>query len=367
MNRFMGILTAVCLLSVSQHLYAASIEKTTGKPDIKSAGALAFGPDGVLFVGDALSAAVFAIETDDNEPNAGKSAVEVNDIDGKIAAMLGTTADDILINDMAVNPANGLAYLSVSKGRGPDAAPVLIKVDGQGELSEVPLDKVAYSKADMPNPPENAEVGEGRRRRNNRLESITDLAYIDGRLYIAGLSNEEFSSQFRALDYPFTQTEPGTSVEIFHGSHGQFETRSPIRTFTAYTIDEVPHLLAAYTCTPLVRIPVAMLRPAEKIKGETVAELGNRNRPLDMIVYSKNGADFVLMANNARGLMKIPLAEIGSIAPIVDRVPDKAGLEYETLEAWGNGVVQLDQRDNAHAMLLVQTANGFDLKSMPLP
>ena len=367
MNRIVGILASVSLLTASQILLAASIEKSVGKPDIKSASALTFGPDGVLFIGDALSAAVFAIETDDNQADGDKAAVEVTGIDAKIAAMLGTTADDILINDMAVNPASGSAYLSVSRGRGPEAASVLIKVDGNGQLSEVPLDKVAYSKAEMPNPPENAEVGEGRRRRNNRLESITDLAYVDGRLYIAGLSNEEFSSQFRSLDYPFTQAEPGTSVEIYHGSHGQFETRSPIRTFTTYNIDDAPHLLAAYTCTPLVRIPIAMLRPGEKVKGDTVAELGNHNRPLDMIVYSKDGADFVLMANNARGLMKIPMAEIGAIEPIVDRIPDKAGLRYETIETFGNGVVQLDQLDNNNAMVLVQAASGFDLKSMPLP
>ena len=351
---------AVCLTA-----HAASVEQTTGKPDIKSAGSLAFGPDGVLFVGDQLSAAVFAIETGDNAA-AEKSAVDVAGIDAKIAAMLGTTAEDILINDMAVNPASGIVYLSVSRGQGPDSIPVILKVSGKGEISEVALEKVAYSKAEMPNPPENAEVGDGRRRRNNRLESITDLAFIDDQLYIACLSNEEFASQFRSIPYPFEESKEGTAVEIYHGSHGQYETRSPIRTFTAVEIDEAPHLLAAYTCTPLVKIPIAMLRPGGKVKGDTVAELGNHNRPLDMIVYSKDGADYVLMANNARGLMKIPMANIGEIAPIVDRVPDKAGVKYETIEA-GNGVVQLDQLDKDHALTLVQSDSGFDLKTMPLP
>jgi hypothetical protein len=357
---------SIVLLNLAQIAMAASIEMATGKPDIQSAGSLAFGPDGVLFVGDALSAAVFAIETGDNATNPDKKAADVAGVDGKIAAMLGTTPEDILINDMAVNPISGYVYLSVSRGRGPDALPVIFKISDGGEINEVALQKVAYSKAEMPNPPENAEVGEGRRRRNNRLESITDLAFVDGRLYIAGLSNEEFSSHFRSLEYPFTEAEAGTSVEIFHGSHGQFETRSPIRTFTTYNIDDAPHLLAAYTCTPLVRIPIAMLRPGEKIKGDTVAELGNHNRPLDMIVYSKDGADYVLMANNARGLMKIPMANIGEIAPIVDRIPDVAGLEFETIEG-GNGVVQLDQLNNTHAVTLVQTEAGLDLKTMPLP
>src|SRR6516225_9541241 len=35
---------------------------TKGTPDLKSAGALAFGPDGILFVGDSRGGAVFAID-----------------------------------------------------------------------------------------------------------------------------------------------------------------------------------------------------------------------------------------------------------------------------------------------------------------
>ncbi len=55
-----------------------------------------------------------------------------------------------------------------------------------------------------------------------------------------------------------------------------------------------PHVLAAYTCTPLVKFPLSDLKPGEKVKGTTIAELGNRNRPLDMIVYQKDGKDYVL-------------------------------------------------------------------------
>ena len=42
----------------------ASLKK--GTPDLKSAGALAFGPDGILFVGDTRGAAIFAIDTGDH-------------------------------------------------------------------------------------------------------------------------------------------------------------------------------------------------------------------------------------------------------------------------------------------------------------
>src|SRR5215831_17346869 len=76
----------------------------TGKAGLKSAGALAIGPDGVLFVGDSAGAAIYALDV--NDRGAGKSAgsLEVKGINEKIAAMLGTTADQIAINDVVVNP-----------------------------------------------------------------------------------------------------------------------------------------------------------------------------------------------------------------------------------------------------------------------
>ena len=47
---------------------------------------------------------------------------------------------------MAVNPISRSAYLSVSRGRGPDAVPVLIRVKNDGQPEVVALDKVKYSR-----------------------------------------------------------------------------------------------------------------------------------------------------------------------------------------------------------------------------
>src|SRR4029453_6362945 len=83
----------------------------TGKADLKSAGPLAFGPEGVLFVGDPMGAALFAIGV---EPASGSPSpgFKVEGIEGKLAALLGTKAADILINDVAVQPNSGVVYLS---------------------------------------------------------------------------------------------------------------------------------------------------------------------------------------------------------------------------------------------------------------
>ncbi len=90
-----------------------------GQPDLKSAGPLAFGSDGVLFVGDPQGAAIFAIDTGDRSETSSRGPLTVEKVDAKIAALLGTTPDKILINDMAVNPASGTAYFSVSRGAVP--------------------------------------------------------------------------------------------------------------------------------------------------------------------------------------------------------------------------------------------------------
>src|SRR5439155_4060940 len=264
-----------------------------GTPDLKSAGPLAFGPEGILFIGDPQGAAIFAIDTGDRT-TASEGKFKLVDIDGKIASLLGTDVKEILVNDLAVNPASGNAYLSLSRGRGPDAAPVVMKVNREGKIDEFALKDVSFAKAELP------KAAEGGKRR----ESITHLAYLDGRIYISGLSNEDFNSRLRSIPFPFGETNEGAGVQIFHGSHGKLETNSPVRTFVPYTINNESYILAAYTCTPLVKIPVSELQPGARVKGTTIAELGNRNRPLDMIVYQKDGKDYILMANSSRGLMK---------------------------------------------------------------
>src|SRR5487761_1133806 len=335
-----------------------------GHPDLKSAGPMAFGPEGILFIGDPISAAVFAIDTGDRSPAAG-AAVTVPAGNQQIAALLGSSPDQVLINDLAVNPLSGTAYLSVSRGRGPDAIPVIIRIDGAGKLSELALEKVRYAKAPLPNAPDpNAK---DRRGASQRQESITDLAFVDGRVVVAGLSNEEFSSNLRTIPFPFTAADAGTSVEIFHGSHGQLETKAPVRTFVSYTIDDQPQLLAAYTCTPLVKVPLVELKPGKKVRGTTVAELGNHNRPLDIIVYEKGGKDYLLIANNARGVMKVAAAQLGDAEGINSPVPDKAGVGYETIENL-KGVQQLDKLDEESALLLIEASPGvLNLQTVPLP
>ena len=129
----------------------------------------------------------------------------------------------------------------------------------------------------------------------------------------------------------------------------------------AYKIGAEDNIMAAYTCTPLVKIPVADLKPGAKVKGTTIAELGNRNNPLDMIVYTKGGKDYILMANSARGVMKIPTSDFGGAEAINARpAGETAGIKYETVKELTD-VMQLDKLNDDNALILLK--NG-DLKTV---
>jgi len=315
-----------------------------GAPDLKSAGPLCFGPEGILFVGDTQGAAVFALDTADRTASKSSDRPKVENIDETIASMVGIDAKQLLLNDVAVNPISGNVYVSASRGKGPDAAPLLFRVGRSGKIDEVGLKDIKFAKAALPNP-----VAQGK----NRQDAITHIAFVKDRVYIAGLSNENFASNLRSLAFPFEAADEGASVEIFHGSHGRLETKSPVRTFVEYDIGGQPNILAAYTCTPLVKIPVADLKPGQLVKGVTVAELGAHNRPLDMIVYQKDGKDYLLMANNARGVMKVSLEGVDTAKPIITpiKLDATAGQKFETISGL-KGVEQLDGFDKDHALIL---------------
>jgi hypothetical protein len=360
-STFVLSLTVAAGLTAATAFGASSASMTMGKAELKSAGQLAFGPDGILFVGDSMGGSIVAIDTGDRTPSRSAGKIEIMGINQKIAALLGATPDQILVNDVVVNPLSKKAYISVSRGRGPDAIPVILRADSAGKITEVTLDNVKHSMVSLPDAPQSKEGG----RSNPRLETITHMAFVNGNIIIAGLSNEEFSSSLRSIPFPFQQAGRGASIEIYHGSHGRFETNAPVRTFVAYNLKSEPYILAAYTCTPLVKIPVSELKAGAKVKGTTIAELGNRNRPLDMIVYNKGGQDYILMANSSRGVMKMPADGIDGFQPVLAHT-EKAGVAYETI-ADLKGVQQLDKLDDKSALMLIDNAGSLDLHTVPLP
>jgi hypothetical protein len=300
-----------------------------GTPRIGSVGPITFGPDDVLFVADNANARVVAIDVADEGDATAVDAFDLDDLDTRLAAFLGCSVDDVVVRDLAVHPRTHNVYLSVMRGRGNDAIPVIVRIDYRSaSMAEVPLADVPFSEVAIANaipadderldmqfadPPEGEEVeirGHKLRfaRSPARTATVTDMAYVDGMLVVAGMSNEEFSSHLRRIPFPFTGSVAENSLEIFHVSHGKWETAAPIRTFVPY--EGGRSILASYTCTPLVHFALDAMSDDTHATGRTVAELGAMNQPLDIVSYRRGDDEFLLIAHSTHPMMKINCRDI---------------------------------------------------------
>jgi hypothetical protein len=377
MRRLCKIIT-LALTVVVAAAGVATAEMKEGKPAIRSMSALAFGPDGTLFVGDSKGGTVWALDVADEGSTRWQERFRLADLESKIAAALGTTADDILIHDLAVHPGSRRVYLAVSRGGEEWTSPwnlpndladatLLLRIDGEGAIHEVPLAKVSHARADLPNPVADDKTHQWKEGVSLRVDTITDMAFGDGLVYVAGLSNEEFSSTMWKVPYPFGDGVSATTLEIYHGAHGAFETHAPIRTFVPYQLAGEPHLLAAYLCTPFVTFSAADLEDGKHVKGRTLGEFGSGNYPLDMVVYNKDGKDRLLIANSQLPLMIVKPEDIESFEGELLEEPSTylAGLPYEYRS--GAGVQQLDLlNDSSFVALQRQPGGALDLVTLPV-
>ncbi|HLQ78899.1 MAG TPA: hypothetical protein VK210_16190 [Terriglobia bacterium] len=363
-----GIGIAMCLTIVLALTATAALQTsptaqlTESKVQLASAGPMTFGPAGILFVGDSLGASVAAIDTGDTKAPASAVKINVDGIDTKIAALVGIAPDQIIINDVTVNPVSKNVYVSASRGRSADAAPLIVKVDGTGALTLLPLDKIRNASVSLVDAP----AANPSAQRNPRTQTITGMAYVNGNVMVAGLSNEEWKSALRSIPYPFKTASQGATIQIWHSSHGQYETESPVRTFVPYTIAGQQYILAAYTCTPLVKIPVSQLTPGAKIKGQEIADLGAGNQPLDMVPYSKDGHNYILISNTAFGVLKLKADNLETYPAIVEPTrTDVAGVPFDKIAALTN-VKHMAAVDGANVLLVTAKPGAAAVGSVSL-
>ena len=345
---------------------------TTGDPGIRALTVLTFGENGVLFVGDSRIGAVFALDTGDTEPLPVPERFGLQDVEGKIAALLGTTPDEIMIHDVAANPASQAVYFAVSRGRTDwksrwnlprdlaDAS-ILLRLTPDGEIAEFPLTDVAFARMDLPNPVSEDKTHPWKEGLTLRVDAVTDIVLHDGTLYVSGLSNEEFAATLWHMPFPPTEAAPDwATLEIFHGAHGEWETFAPIRTFLPYTFDGTDHVLASYLCTPLVTFPLADLAGGGHVKGHTVAEFGWGNYPMDLVLANHEGREFFLMANSMLPLMTFTpedVAEGLALPGITEEVPTYTqGVPYTARP--GSGVQHLAPFTPTQVLMLQRMPSG---------
>jgi hypothetical protein len=324
-----------------------------GAVELQSAGVMYFSEDGTLFVADPRAAAVYAVDVADARRDTSRTGVRIDDVDGKIAAALGTTRDQIHIVDMVAHPLSQTLYFSLTRGKGNSAVPLVVSVTKADEkVTVLPLENIRFARADIPHEP--SMDGKTPWGAPQRQLTVTDLALVDGDLYIAGLGNEEFASTLRRLPYPFGKAGTSTSVEMFHTSHNRYETAAPIESFLPITLGGVPSLVAGYGCSPIVTVARAALTDKAKVRSKTVAELGGGNRPFDMIRYTNGkGKEYVLIANSNRTLARMDPDQLASAAPMTTGVGQAflpGGVGY--LPVAEIGVLQLDNLNKSYIVLL---------------
>ncbi|WP_425393085.1 hypothetical protein [Ekhidna sp.] len=366
---------AIAFLTLS--IFAKDPGMKKGTPDIVSLSVLSFNEDGILFIGDSKGGAIYAVDLEDNQKSTNEEQLNIPDLEDKLAGLLGTTADNIMVHDMAVNPISQNVYLSVSRGRAKwtsrwetpndlEDASILIKITPSGDMSEASLQDIDYSKVEIPNPVSPDIEHRWKKGATLRSDAITDIAFDDGKIYVAGLSNEEFRSAMWTASYPFTKDVKANTLEIFHGAHGKWETASPVRAFLPYEINNQKQLLAAYLCTPLVTIDASKLKEGQHVKGKTVAEFGAGNYPIDMVLYQNNGKDYILMSNSALPLLLFDPQDVAAYeGEITEEVEGYlAGVKYTPRS--GNGVQQLADFNSKYILSTQRLPNGkLALTSLP--
>ena len=317
-------------------------------PEIKSLGVLEFSEEGILFTGDNLSGAVHALDFSTEGRSTESFEINIYHIDAQIAAVLGAAQGHIQINDLAVHPISGEVFLSVTRGHGMDAYPVLIKVGASNDIHVIDLSTIKITSQilnNLPDPrlrvalrgtggaPTKKEIAKSKQ--SLRILSIVSMEYYKGELFVAGISNEEFCSVLRRMPYPFDGSESISNIEMYHIVHDQYETRAPIRSMVVKNIDGIDQLVAAYTCSPLVLIPLDELEDKAKVSARTIGDMGN-GQPIDMVPFESIGEEMLFFTNNSRMPLILPVSGLQDAKVVTDKDFERGGkLDLNPLMPFG--------------------------------
>jgi hypothetical protein len=320
-----------------------------GAAEVQTLGAMAFAPNGTLFIADNRAAALHAIDPDDQGAATFNNRFFARDIDQKVAALLGTTGPGAVPRHAVPRP----EHL-------PDRLPPrwdrrTARTDprqGPEQVEVVDLGNIKFATTPIPGAPaRDANTPWGQ---PQWTLSVTDLSFVDGEVYVAGLSNEQFASSLRRVPFPFGREGKLTTVEIYHTSHDKWETASPIEAFLPITINGTPMIVAGYGCSPIATFNRNEIGTAKHLRGRTVAELGGGNRPIDIVRYQNKGKDWILVANSHRTLMRLDPAAIATAPAMttpVSQAYEPGGVSY--LPVASAGVMQIDDF-NADMLAMLQ-------------
>ena len=309
--------------------------------DIAFAGALTFSEDGVLFVGDNHNGAIYAFEIPGEKSNVPVQPTSIAHIDTKMAELLGVGTSALEINDMAAHPVSDDVYISVTRIGSFSSRPAIVKVAPSGDISLVDLSALRFQKQALSEFPQNGTSFQIRGMGGTpplprdiakgdiaiRSMAIMDMAFHDGELFVAGVAYDNFRSALRRIAYPFDGRQNVASVDMYHIAHDQYESRAPIRAMAIQQIDGKAQLIAAYTCSPVVLVPLEAIQDGAKISAKTIMDIGN-GQPLDMVSFEINGEAMLFVTSNSRTPQVIPVAGLNG-TPVVTHEDFERGAKLD--------------------------------------
>ena len=345
-------------------------ETTTSTPlsGLDNITAITFDDAGTLYVGDSGTGTITALVPPDATNPDAAMGYNLRNVDTGLAEVLGTTPSNVRVKDLTVHPTTKEVYLAVGRVTGDAYASGIAIVNQAGDIRLLDPTLTGDS-VDIPFAPTDEFLFY--REFPSRDLSFTDLQVYNDRLIVAGMSNADFASTLWTLPLPFDGTSAVTTTEIYHAIHGQLETRAPIRTMAVMNLNGEDHLVAAYTCTPLVVFPVDDIVDGSEIRGKTIGELGYGNTPGDMVAFEasdQGGNTFeVLFVQNknqggqviAKQAMEAANAGPGLTEPLLFTKEDLGAFETPM-----TGILQLADQDPGRLVTVRRDAEQGDLEVM---
>ncbi len=295
------------LAIIAVALIASTTAANAVTTELQSVSRIAFGPDNTLFVADWKAAQIVAV-TLPSASDTSSSPFNLMDFDDAVTKAVGSR--EIRIEDLRARPGSNEAYVALSVG--PTRRPVIVSVQSNGTVKVLDLKGTKKQTVDL------KDAVDWQYKFWNQIPersfTVTDMQWHEGKLYVAGLSNQNFASTLRVISYPFDGKRSVSSVQIYHTSHDEVETRAPIREMTFANLSGKEYLIAAYMCTPLVTIPLDEIQDGAHITGKTIAELGYGNTPDGLLTFTANeqgkNVDYILVSNVERNAEVISLEQV---------------------------------------------------------
>lgn len=336
------LLTTAALASAT-----VSLQGAPTRSKLASISALALAPDGKLIAADWKAGKLHALQLPAAPATQTSASFNLRGVDARLAAALQLPVAQIRLTAAVFDQAHARAVIACdTANRGSWLA--LVSVDGK--VTTLDPSRVIASSLSLDDAPADAALWD---KIPTRSFLVTCMECRQNEVLVAGLANADFSSTLRRIPYPFAGSATATAVEMYHTIHNQIETRAPIRAFTTLDLAGEPYILAAYTCTPLVLLPMSELRSG-KARGKTIAELGYGNTPVSVvpfqIEYQGQTSRWVVVANSSKSADLISVDAIAAAAqkpglaePV--RVPFVTRAGVPAIDAPLSGMVALVDQD----------------------